>query len=41
MLNNQTKFLRSHKYRARATHKTISSANQRYTGIKKDDKTPF
>jgi hypothetical protein len=30
-----TKFLSSHSYRARATHKPISSANQRYTRIKK------
>jgi hypothetical protein len=34
--NNQTKFLHSHKYRTRATHK-----NQLYTGIKKYDRKPF
>jgi hypothetical protein len=39
--NNQTQFLHSHKYRARATHKPISSANQRYTGIEKYDVKPF
>jgi hypothetical protein len=33
--NNTTKFLRSHKYRARGTHKPISSGNQRYGRIKK------
>jgi hypothetical protein len=32
--NKQTKFFCSHKYRAGATHKRISSANQQYTGIK-------
>jgi hypothetical protein len=32
--NNQTKFLCSHKHRAKFTHKSISPAKQRYTGIK-------
>jgi hypothetical protein len=39
--NNHTEFLRSHKYRARATYKPISSAKQRYTGIKKYDEKSF
>jgi hypothetical protein len=38
---NKTKFICSHKYRARATHKPTLSANQRYTGIKKYDEKPF
>jgi hypothetical protein len=39
--NNQTKFLCCHKYRVRSTHKPISSANQRYTRLKKYDEKPF
>jgi hypothetical protein len=39
--NNQTKFLCCHKYRARSTHKPISSANQRYTRLKKYDEKHF
>jgi hypothetical protein len=39
--NNKTKFLRSHKYRARARHKTISTRNQRYAAIKKYDEKRF
>jgi hypothetical protein len=39
--NNQTKFLWCHKYRTRATHKPNSSANQRYTRLKKYDEKPF
>jgi hypothetical protein len=33
--NNQTKFLCCHKYRARSTHELTSSANHRYTRLKK------
>jgi hypothetical protein len=32
--NNQTKFLRSNKSRARATHEPISSAKQQYKELK-------
>jgi hypothetical protein len=39
--NNQTKFLSSNKYRSRATRKPISSANERYTGLKKYDENLF
>jgi hypothetical protein len=39
--NNETKFLHSHKHRAKATHKPTSSANQQYTGLKKYDEKPF
>jgi hypothetical protein len=39
--DNPTKFLHFHKYRARATHKPILSANQQCTGIKKYDEKPF
>jgi hypothetical protein len=39
--DNQSKFQRSHKSRARATHKPTSSANQQYTGLKKYDEKPF
>jgi hypothetical protein len=40
-LNNQTKFLRSHKYRVRAIYKPKSSVNQRYTGLKQLGVKPF
>jgi hypothetical protein len=39
--NNRTKFLLSHKCRARATHKPTSSANQQNTGFKKYDESLF
>jgi hypothetical protein len=39
--NNQAKFLRFHKYRARSTCKPTSSANLRITGLKKYDGKPF
>jgi hypothetical protein len=38
--NNQARMLWSHN-RARATHKPISSTNQRYAGIKKYDEKYF
>jgi hypothetical protein len=40
-LNNQTKFLCTHKYRARATYKSNSSANQWHERIKELDEKPF
>jgi hypothetical protein len=39
--SNQARISCSHKYRARAIHKTISLTNQRYVGIKKYDEKPF
>jgi hypothetical protein len=39
--NNQTKFLRCHKCKARSTHKPTSSANQWYKRLKKYDEKPF
>jgi hypothetical protein len=38
--NNQTKFLCSHKYRGRETHKLTLPANQGYTGLKAYDEVP-